>query len=332
MDNITVIIPVKLRNANELKWFDICIQSVPKDTPIVIVNDHSYCDWAAVKQVISLKGKIKVKQLIDRTGLAAARNLAMKEVNTEFFFPLDADDYLELGALETAMGKYPGDGFVYGATRLFNDKQSSIYKARPYDICKLLEAVYWPNGCLQKTENWKAVEGWDETLAIYEDWDYWLRSFRLGIIGHPIDDLLYHYRQNPNGIILTLKKNADMTSKARGIIENKHKDLFTGENPMCSGCGNKNKPQKAKKNTTTVVPTSPETLAMIHEKVSAGMVLLIYTGKNMTRSYYGRVSGTLYRFGKGKNKYGYVAEDDIAYFLSLREGNTRIFTLQEETK
>ena len=246
------------------------------------------------------------------------------------FFPLDADDYLEPGALETVIRKYTGDGFMYGATRMFDDRRSSIYKARPYDICKLLEAVYWPNGCLQKTENWRMVGGWDETLPLYEDWDYWLRSFRLGIIGHPIDDLLYHYRQNPNGIISTLKKNTAMISRARGIIEDKHDDLFTGENPMCSGCGNKKR--NALKNTATVVVTPSATPTMIHARVSAGMVLLTYTGKNMTRSYYGKVTGTLYRFGVGKNKYGYVAEDDVTYFLTLTENNVRIFTLEETTK
>ena len=87
-NNITVIIPIKLRNPNELKWFEQCVQSVPRGTPIVIVNDHSYCDWSTVTKAVSLRGKITVEQMEDKTGLAAARNTAMEFVNTDYFFSI----------------------------------------------------------------------------------------------------------------------------------------------------------------------------------------------------------------------------------------------------
>jgi glycosyltransferase involved in cell wall biosynthesis len=323
--NITVIIPAKIRTLQEAEWLKIAITSVPKEYSIVIVNDHSLIDWSNVSTICELTKSKNVYHLSDKTGLAAARNRAMYYVKTEFFFPLDADDYLEPGALETVLEKYPGDGFVYGATHLFDDRRSSTYLARPYDICKLLDAVYWPNGCLQKKENWEKISGWDETLPLYEDWDYWIRSFKAGIYGHSIPDLLYHYRQNPIGIISTLKRTPEMVTKARGIIQNKHLDLFSGESPMCN-CGKKKVDLFAhiSKKTRTISSENEET---IHIKASEGLVMITYVGSNMTQSYYGLVTGTCYRFGVGKNKYGYVAETDVTGFLSLVENKKHLFTL-----
>ena len=325
MKNLTVTVPAKIRNAQEAEWLKVALASIPPDTRTIIVNDHSIVPWADVRKVVSL-GTAKVKHLPDGVnGLAAARNWAMKFVDTEFFFPLDADDYLAEDALQIAIDNYPGDGFLYGSTILFDDKQRSTYKARPYDICKLLEAVYWPNGCLQKTENYHTVGGWDEGLPLYEDWDYWLRSARAGIIGHDIPDVLYCYRQNPNGIILTLRKNQDMLIRAREIIKTKHQDMFSGDDPMCSGCGNKSR----KKNTPDAAPAAVARNIPIPVPLSNGMVLLTYTGKGVESSYYG-ASGTCYRFGAKRHKFGYVAGEDLGGLLKLKEAGKYCFTTKTE--
>ena len=321
MKNITITIPAKIRTPQEAEWLKIAIASIPADTRTIIVNDHSIVPWADVRKVVTF-GTAKVKHLPEGLkGLAAARNYAMRFVDTEFFFPLDADDYLPEDALQIAMDKYPGDGFLYGSTVLFNDKQRSTYLARPYDICKLLEAVYWPNGCLQKTENCHAVNGWDESLILYEDWDYWLRSAKAGIIGHDIPDVLYNYRQNPNGIILTLRKNQDMQIRARDIIKTKHQDLFDGDDPMCAGCGKKNK----KTNTPDTKPVNRN--IPIPTPLSNGMVLLTYTGSGVESSYYG-TSGTCYRFGAKRHKFGYVAQEDVPGLLKLKEAGRYCFTTE----
>jgi hypothetical protein len=268
--------------------------------------------------------------LKDKTGLAAARNEAMKHVHTDYFFPLDADDYLMPDALKIAMANYPGTGFLYGSTLLFNDKQRTVYKARPYDICKLLEAVYWPNGCLQKTENFHAIGGWDESLILYEDWDYWLRSAKAGITGTSIEDVLYCYRQNPNGIIHTLHRNSAMTTRARNMIETRHEDLFSGVHPMSGCCGGRmaKKLALANKETTTKKSTPKPfgtTAPVIQPALQTGMTLLTYQGSGLARTFYG-ASGTAYRFSGTSRKTGYVANEDVAGLLQLKEHGTALFS------
>jgi hypothetical protein len=310
--NITVIIPAKIRTLQEAEWLKVAIASVPAGVPVVLVNDHSLIDWKDVRKVCKFSKQITVKTLTDKTGLAAARNCAMESVQTEFFFPLDADDYLMPDALTIAMDNYPGDGFLYGSTVLFDDRQRSVYKAREYDVCKLFDSVYWPNGCLQKTENWAKIK-WDETLTTYEDWDYWIRSFQAGIYGHAIPDVLYAYRKNPNGIIETLKRNKDMTAIARDIIQTRHEKLFAGDDPMCSGCGNKKK--VVSRNTKTIAPSKSSVEATIQKL--QGMVMLEFLGYGPDTSYYGE-SGIQYRFGQ-KHRFGNVAEADVAAMLKRRK-------------
>jgi glycosyltransferase involved in cell wall biosynthesis len=323
MKNITVIIPAKIRNPQEAAWLRVALESVPSKTPTIIVNDHSLIPWEDVAAIVDF-GKAHVEHLPDdKKGLAAARNWAMKFVLTDFFFPLDADDYLMPDALSIAMTKYPGNGFLYGSTILFDDKQRTTYQARPWDICKLLEAVYWPNGCLQREEDWVKLKGWDETLPLYEDWDYWLRSAKAGIIGHHIPDVLYAYRQNPNGIIQTLKRNPDMSKRAREMIETRHNDLFSGVHPMCSGCGG-NKRKKLAGNTPAPAPRN----IPVPAPLANGLVLLIYIGVGLESSYYGSITGTCYRFGVKRRKFGYVAAEDVAGLLKMKEGGKYCFTTE----
>lgn len=314
--DITVIIPAKLRNNQEAEWLIIALASIPKGYPIVLVNDHSEVEFPQVKPALLIDNKYGTN------GLAATRNHAMKFVETEYFFPLDADDYLMPNALEIALSNYQGKGYLYGSTLLFNDKQRTVYKVRPFDICKLLEAVYWPNGCLQKTENYHKVGGWDESLILYEDWDYWLRSAKAGITGHYIDDVLYCYRQNPNGIISTLKRNPDMVSRAKQMIVTRHEDLFSGVHPMSSCCGGRNMAKAKAISKANIVPASVPVIPPI---LAVGMLLLTYQGGGLARTFYG-VSGTTYRFSSTSRKLGYVAEEDVAGLLAMKENGKFLFS------
>ena len=287
-DDLTVIIPAKIRSDQELEWLSQAIQSVYAQKgvkPFILVgNDHSPID--PVLKRVKLTNLRWLNLPDGLTGLAACRNYLMSQVTTKYFFPLDADDLLPPEALSIALKEYPGDGFLYGSTIMFNQDSHTLYAAQPYDFSKLLTQVYWPSGALQLTENWAKIK-WDETLPAYEDWDYWIRSGEVGICGHAISSVLYWYRRNPQGIISKLLADPAAKQKAVDRIREKHSKLYQGGTIMC--CGRNSNVTYSPVNSQSKLSSLPG---------AEGFVTLEYKGTNSgDMHWYGPVTGTAYKAG-----------------------------------
>lgn len=296
---ISVIVPAKVTTEQGLVWLREALQSVA-DQPasvereIVLVNDHSTVDVGSLAKEF---GALVI--VLEKTGLANARNAGVARSEGEFFFGLDADDRLAENALKIVLDKYPGDGFLYGSTMLFRDNDRYLYKGRPYDFMELMQHVYWPNGCLQKKENWVKVGGWDNKLEILEDWDYWLRSGEMGICGHYVEDVLYWYRQNPNGMIARMRSDRVLWKKVHSAVLQRHQAIYQGDFPMACCGGKRRNASKTPKTAGALLPPLPG---------KSGMVLIEYAGSNVGRqTFYGIVTGTRYQFGASpKYRRGYV--------------------------
>lgn len=241
--DVSIIIPAKIRTEEEADWLKTALYSAQiqdEVAEIIVVDDHSLIEWGKVEEIVGdYFNQVKVIRNLSSTGgLAHARNMAMEQVRTKFFFPLDADDYLADEAIKNLRAAYT-DGFVYGTVVMVDKTTFITRKAEEYDFMKLMQKVYFTSGALQKKTNWKKVGGWDESITIFEDWDYWLSSGKLGICGHAIPETVYYYRRNPNGIISTTRRNHVIIEQAQSAIWSKHKDLYeTGETPMgCCGGG-----------------------------------------------------------------------------------------------
>lgn len=74
---------------------------------------------------------------------------------------------------------------------------------------------------------------------------------------------------------------------------------------------------------------SPARVMEVPAPGANGLVLLTYTRGGLARSYYGE-SGTRYRFGGLKGVYGYVAQEDVAGLLKLKENGRYLFTVDAQ--
>lgn len=315
---MTVIIPAYLRDDQDLKWLLEALQSVMDQTVqcqcIIIENGSSFLEETYGWFTICHSEK----------GLSKARNIGIYLCNTEFFFPLDANDWLPDNAIETVYNKRPAEGFVYGATMLFSGERGSgdqhFYEAKPYDFREVMKMVYFPNGALQRKADWEKVGGYREELPFLEDWDYWMTCGERGICGTAIPDTLYWYRQHANGIVGTNKKSQEWED-VKKLIQSYHKDIYRGVfPPMC--CGNK-------------APAPSEYVAPSMSSIvpgQDGMVLLKYIGGNAgSMTWYGPITNTRYRVN-GTNSTFYVDARDLVTesrknpgFLEITEGGYPIF-------
>ena len=303
--DVTVIIPARILTHEDVDWLKEAIDSVQKQTkPCKIILVFNGGDEKLEKE-ISRKG-ITIRHCDE--GLSRARNTGIKECKTEWFFPLDANDWLPPNAIETLWENRPEEGYLYGSTVLFRgDREggdSHVYKARPFELRDLMKAVYFPNGALQRKSDWEEIGGYDESLPFLEDWDYWLTAAEKGICGQHITEIVYWYRQH-NGIV-TSTKQTDAWDKIKTLIRQKH-PIFKGEIPM-GCCGKK----------TTIIPL--QTIEQTVPVAPDGTVMLKYVGGNVgTMKWYGAVTKRAYKAG-GSSPYMAVDPSDVKTGLSSNPG------------
>ncbi len=279
---VTVIIPAYLKSEQDLIWLDEALESVLAQTVpckvIIVENGSNYFP--------DLTGRVSIMH--SEKGLSTARNTGIRASTTEFFFPLDCNDWLPEDALEILLRKYPGSGFVYGSTMLFRHERGEgdqhLYDAKPYDFQEIMKMVYFPNGALQKKTDWEIIGGYREDLPFLEDWDYWMTAGERGICGTAIPETVYWYRQH-TGIVVT-HKNSQEWDEVKRRIQSFHRDIYKGRYPeMC--CGNKD-------NRVPFVAPVQDALA----PGADGMLLIEYVGGNAGKmTFYGPVSGTRYVAG-----------------------------------
>ena len=324
MFDITLIMPVKLKTAEEIPWLGQAIESARKQVKkIVIANDHSLVDWKEVEKILTSK-KIKVVDVPDgRKGVAAARNTALAEVNTEFVMNLDSDDYLAQDAVAKLMAAFPGKGYVYGAFVMFKDDKFDrpFYQEFTPDLLTTYQH-FIPSGVLHLTADMLRI-GWPEQVTAFEDWDFYLKCLESNLCPASIPDVTVYYRQHKNSVMASLGRYIDMKYRSDDIVKSRHPRLYNGEITMC--CGHRLTPRI----TTTPAPKTSriQPLASVPQN---GMIMMQYIGGgSATRSWYGASTGTRYRFG-GKLKVNYVWEGDVAQLLRIQENGKAIFAKAEK--
>ena len=99
MVKVSVIIPVY----NVEKYLGECLESIIdqslEDIEIVCVNDGSTDNSLSIlESYAELDNRIKIISQ-ENHGLAAARNTGLKNINGDYVYFIDSDDFLELSAL-----------------------------------------------------------------------------------------------------------------------------------------------------------------------------------------------------------------------------------------
>lgn len=307
-----------MRDEQDAAWLLEAVESVLAQTVsaklIIVENGSAYFE--------NLSGPA-VSIIHSDKGLSKARNTGIRQSTTEFFFPLDANDWLPPNALQTAFEKKPDKGFLYGSTMLFRDARGMgdqhLYQAKPYDFREIMKMVYFPNGALQRKADWEKAGGYRESLLILEDWDYWLTSGEMGICGTAIPDVLYWYRQH-SGMVATTNKSPEWESTKK-VIQSLHQNIYKGVFPtMC--CGN-----KANAQTPYVAPSIAALMPG-----SDGMILVEYVGGNSGKMpWYGAVTKQRYIVGGSQKQFYIDASDALTGsrtnpgFLEIVDHGTPLF-------
>ena len=219
---VTVAIPAR----NRASLLQATLRTVAAQTVApaeIIVADDGSTD--ATQAVAEASGARVLSKRGGGWGSAGARNAALAEASGEFIFFLDSDDLLLPIALERLGGALlsaPGAPFAYGRA-LAASRESDGWRpegliapisdpsADPFAVLFARNAVP-ACGALVRTEEARAVGGYDETMPFSEDQDFFVR---LALRGDPVsvpEVVAVHRRHPGNKQTAATRRNATCAS------------------------------------------------------------------------------------------------------------------------
>lgn len=165
--------------------------------PQVIVVDDGSTDAATHAALAALPARVRLVRQAN-AGVCAARNAGIALATTPFVTVLDADDRLAPGAiglLRDALERHPQAGFAYGHQRFFGDWRGEM-RFPAYDPLRLLDRHLIGPTALVRREVLDDTGGYDESFALYEDWELWIAALAHGWHGVRVDAITHEYRRH----------------------------------------------------------------------------------------------------------------------------------------
>jgi glycosyltransferase involved in cell wall biosynthesis len=194
---------------NQGRYLSEAIESAQAQThaadEIVVVDDGSTDD---TPQVIARSPGVRAVRQANR-GLAAARNLGLRQSTGEFVIFLDADDTLEAVAVEAGLRAFasePSSAFVFGRflwsneTGRWQDAVSALPWPRDaYPGLLNRNFIGMHAAVMYRRDALKRAGGYDESLPACEDYDVYLRIARASpVSGH--ETIVAVYRQHADNL------------------------------------------------------------------------------------------------------------------------------------
>ena len=218
------LVTVYIVNHNYGPYVIQSIESVLRQTlqdfELIIIDNGSTDNSINLIEPFSKHKKIlTISQ--ENLGLNAANNIALGRAKGKYIMRLDADDFLDLHALEVlsnALNRNPDIGLVFPDYYLINDDGLILQTVRRQDISKasLLDLPAHGACSMMRRECLLALEGYDEAYNCQDGWDLWLRF----IENYGVENInlpLFYYRQHSNN----LSRNIDHIHSTRAKILSK---------------------------------------------------------------------------------------------------------------
>lgn len=201
---ISIIIPVYNQADKIIKTLESINRQTYRDFEVIIVNDGSsdgvedICALYLRKLVEASNTNIKYLFLNqENKGAPAARNRGRAAAQGDYLFFCDADAVLKESALEelsAALTWHPEASYAYSSFKWGN----KLFKLTPFNAERLRREPYIHTMSLIRTTDYP-IQGWDENIKKFQDWDLWLTMLEAGKVGVFVDSILFTV--SPGGTI-----------------------------------------------------------------------------------------------------------------------------------
>jgi len=193
-------------------YIESCLDSVAEQTlpgtSLIVVDDAS-TDRGAERVMAWMEthqdrlASASLIQHASNLGLAAARNTAIGQSESEYVFILDADNEIRPRCLEALLtsARSSGAAFAYSIIEQFGDVQGLV-GTDAWSAEELARGNYVDAMALLKRATWKAVGGYRKmTTPGWEDFDFWCRCVEADLHGILVPEILCRYRLHSRSML-----------------------------------------------------------------------------------------------------------------------------------
>jgi glycosyltransferase involved in cell wall biosynthesis len=220
VDDITVVIPTQ----NRVDYLMRALKSASANSwQIIVVDDGSIMPTAEVLQHANRADFTILRNKYEK-GAAAARNFGCESVQTEWILYLDDDDRLMPGAEQLyidAVQSNPAVDVWFGGTHhLKTGHQVGLVARSQLGRRNILGGC---SGVLIRKSVLDQAGGFDAQLPSMQDWDLWIRLFRIAKLHHLGKYTVVYEYESPDKITHNLH------FKYCGLLRvlRKHRNFFT---------------------------------------------------------------------------------------------------------
>lgn len=227
---VSVVIPCYNCERTIEETIETVLSQTYKNIEIILVNDGSTDNTiSTIKNFITDKESI---MLVDQKnqGQSRTRNTGAKNAKGKYLLFLDSDDKIDSTFIEKCVNvleKNPKTKIVYSQSAYFGAREGE-WKLPEYELKSFLRNNCIPITALIQKQDFDNVNGFDESLTFFEDWELFLKIIIHGGKVYRIPETLFFYRQHPEKTSLTnhAVKDRLMLSKNKLMIYNKHYEFF----------------------------------------------------------------------------------------------------------
>lgn len=194
MSAVSISVIICTFNGKSRGYLDLAIDSVYHQSSaadeVILVDDGS-TDGTAEFVKDRYPGVIVARQT--NSGLPSARNAGIRLAKGEFIAFLDDDDLWHLNKLEVQRRQVRASlrpiDFIYASRMRLIDSRGTLGRSVSADIvygwwpaCLIGNPITGPSGVLVARGVFDRVGLFDETLKIGEDYEFWIRCIRAGMM------------------------------------------------------------------------------------------------------------------------------------------------------
>lgn len=212
---ISIILPC-YNGANHLAFaIESCLNQSYKNFELIIVNDFSTdATLKTANQFAKKDERIIVINNETNKRLPASLNIGHKQAKGDFFTWTSDDNILKTNFLENLLNTIQSTeaDIVYSNYDVIDEQGNFTRTHKTGPTEHILFGNKIGASFLYKKEVYNKLNGYDESLFLLEDYDFWIRAstkFKL----HHLDAVLYQYRLHKESLTAHIEYKSEVNSK-----------------------------------------------------------------------------------------------------------------------